>query len=74
MKKINSSFRLQIIKEAALRQRIHSSGDPMTRHISDLLDCNQDMSVKSTPTFSDNHYDEHAGGWVSDLWHHNNNK
>ncbi|WP_308810709.1 hypothetical protein [Photobacterium iliopiscarium] len=45
-----------------------STDDPMARHISELLECHHGSPIKTSPTFSDNHYDDHIGGWVSDLW------
>ncbi|WP_434137883.1 hypothetical protein [Photobacterium leiognathi] len=69
MKKMNSSYRLQIIKEVATRQRMKSTDDPMAMHISQLLENHKkDTPVKPKTTFDNSHYDNHAGGWVSNLW------
>ncbi|HIF9160511.1 TPA: hypothetical protein ACX6PK_001319 [Photobacterium damselae] len=66
MKKMKSSYRLQIIKEVAQRHQLLESGDPMATHISHLL--NQAKPEKAPPMFNGNHYDKHAGGWVSNMW------
>ncbi|HGO5292068.1 TPA: hypothetical protein ACK210_001735 [Photobacterium damselae subsp. damselae] len=66
MKKMKLSYRLQIIKEVAQRHQLLESGDPMATHISHLL--NQSKPEKAPPMFNGNHYDEHAGGWVSNMW------
>ncbi len=71
MKKMNSSYRLQIIKEIVQKRQTQSTDDPMARHISELLDCHHDAPIRTTPTFLDNHYDDNIGGWVSDLWESN---
>ncbi|KAE8178176.1 hypothetical protein [Photobacterium carnosum] len=71
MKKMSSSYRLQIIKEVAQKRQMQSTDDPMVRHISELLEYHHDRPIKTSPTFSDNHYDDHIGGWVSNLWDQN---
>ena len=68
MKKMNAAYRLQIIKEVATRRRLVEQGDPMACHISQLLDeRSQDLPVVEKQ-FSGCHYDEQAGGWVSNYW------
>ena len=69
MKKMNSSYRLQIIKEVATRHQMKSTGDPMAMHISQLLEShNNENLIKPITTFNDSHYDDNVGGWVSNLW------
>ena len=70
MKKMNSAYRLQLIKEVAMKKRMMASGDPMAHHISQLLDSNESpLNLRSHDThYNGTHYDERIGGWVSDLW------
>lgn len=68
MKKMNSTYRLQIIKEIATRRRLTSHGDPMACHISQLLDTNHEKNPVVDKHFTGCHYDDNVGGWVSNLW------
>ena len=71
MKKMNSAYRLQLIKEVAMKKRMADSGDPMAHHISQLLDSNTSSSLTAhhrDSHYNGVHYDEQVGGWVSDLW------
>nr|WP_086938958.1 hypothetical protein [Thaumasiovibrio occultus] len=68
MKKMSSSYRLQIIREVAQRRKTVQSVDEMTIHIQQLLDSQRNSSLPQSTVFEDAHYDQNAGGWVSDLW------
>lgn len=70
MKRASNSYRLQIIKEVATRQERLKSGDPMASFIQHLIDDQPDLETKNevNQRFSGCHFDEHAGGWVSDRW------
>ncbi|MGF1685490.1 hypothetical protein L4C36_02190 [Photobacterium japonica] len=68
MKKMNSAYRLQIIKEVATRRRLTSRGDPMACHISELLDGHHEKSPIADKQFTGCHYDDSVGGWVSNVW------
>lgn len=68
MKKMNAAYRLQIIKEVATRRRLMEQGDPMACHISQLLDERNQSAPIVEKKFNGCHYDEHAGGWVSNFW------
>ncbi|NVJ55372.1 MAG: hypothetical protein HWE19_03335 [Vibrionaceae bacterium] len=70
MKRASNSYRLQLIKEVATRHERLQSGDPMANYIQRLIDTKptNDQKVEQNHRFSGSHYDEHAGGWVSDHW------
>ncbi|MGF1680057.1 hypothetical protein L4D09_08650 [Photobacterium makurazakiensis] len=68
MKKMNSTYRLQVIKEVAVRKQLQSQGDPMACHISDLLNSSQQNTEVVEKHYSGCHYDDSVGGWVSNLW------
>lgn len=68
MKRMNSTYRLQIIKEVATRQRLVDQGDPMACHISQLLDRRSQKLPVVEKQFSGCHYDAQVGGWVSNYW------
>ncbi|MDA0147818.1 hypothetical protein [Vibrio sp. LaRot3] len=70
MKRASNSYRLQIIKEVATRQQRLQSGDPMANHIQKLIDSEPECekSIERNHRFSGCHFDENAGGWVSDQW------
>ncbi|KOO05440.1 hypothetical protein [Vibrio nereis] len=70
MKRARNSYRLQLIKEVATRRERLNSGDPMASYIQQLIDGKPecDQNVERNHRFSGSHYDEHAGGWVSDRW------
>ncbi|WP_070963078.1 hypothetical protein [Vibrio sonorensis] len=70
MKRASNSYRLQLIKEVATRHERVSSGDPMASYIQRLLDSQteDDNHVENNHRFSGSHFDDHAGGWVSDKW------
>jgi len=70
MKRASNSYRLQLIKEVATRQQRLKGGDPMASHIQHLLDDkgHDDSKNELNHRFSGSHFDEHAGGWVSDHW------
>ena len=68
MKKMNSAYRLQIIKEVATRRRLTERGDPMACHISQLLNERNERLDVVDQHFSGCHYDERVGGWVSNYW------
>ncbi|OLQ77637.1 hypothetical protein BIT28_04615 [Photobacterium proteolyticum] len=68
MKKMNSAYRLQIIKEVATRKRLVERGDPMACHISQLLEQRSQESPIVEKNFNGCHYDAQIGGWVSNLW------
>ncbi len=68
MKKMNSAYRLQVIKEVATRRRLVEQGDPMACHISQLLDERSQASPLVEKHFNGCHYDAQVGGWVSNFW------
>lgn len=69
MKKMNSAYRLKIIKEVATRRRLTAQDDPMANHISQLLDLYSAEGAHAEPLhFNGSHYDERIGGWVSNFW------
>ena len=66
---MDSLYRLRVIREAAIKQKLKNTDDPMATYISQLLDHHQhETMTKPSVTFSGSHYDEHVGGWVSNLW------
>lgn len=70
MKRASNSYRLQMIKEVATRQQRLKGRDQMASYIQHLLD-DERHDVKTSELnhrFSGCHFDEHAGGWVSDHW------
>lgn len=70
MKRASNSYRLQMIKEVATRQQRLKGTDQMASYIQHLLD-DQRHDAKTNEfnhRFSGCHFDEHAGGWVSDHW------
>ncbi|MFB9134363.1 hypothetical protein M1D72_13555 [Vibrio sp. AK197] len=71
MKRATNSYRLQLIKEVAVKQQRLHSGDPMAAYIQDLLDHKPQgvsQEVELNRRFAGCHFDEHIGGWVSDRW------
>ncbi|WP_194435277.1 hypothetical protein [Vibrio fluminensis] len=70
MKRASNSYRLQIIKEVATRQERLHCGDPLATYIQQLIDEQPDVdkSNEKNQHFSGCHFDDHAGGWVSDKW------
>ncbi|OAN13737.1 hypothetical protein A3K86_14340 [Photobacterium jeanii] len=70
MKKMNSAYRLQVIKEVAIRKQLAEKNDPMANHISHILEAraHRPHIVEQHQTYNGNHFDESVGGWVSNLW------
>ncbi len=71
MKRATNSYRLQIIKEVAVKQERLKGGDPMANYIQDLLDHHPEgmkKDVEYNQHFAGSHFDEHVGGWISDRW------
>lgn len=71
MKRASNSYRLQLIKEVATRQQRLHSGDPMANYIQHLLDDkpkNERTNNEVNHRFAGTHFDESAGGWISDRW------
>ncbi|MBC7006010.1 hypothetical protein BIZ37_25970 [Photobacterium sp. BZF1] len=68
MKKMNSAYRLQIIKEVATRRRLTTGGDPMACHISKMIESNKQEANVVEKHYTGCHYDDAVGGWVSNLW------
>ncbi len=71
MKRATNSYRLQIIKEVAIKQERLNGGDPMAAYIQDLLDHRPPgikKEVEFNQHFSGCHFDEQVGGWISDRW------
>ncbi|QUJ68468.1 hypothetical protein KDD30_04940 [Photobacterium sp. GJ3] len=68
MKKANGAYRLQIIKEVATKKRLESSDDPMANHIYHLLETRTHPDNPEQQLFNGNHFDDHAGGWISNYW------
>ncbi|QMV14306.1 hypothetical protein [Vibrio spartinae] len=72
MKHSSSTYRLNMIKEVALKQH-GQSNDPMANYIHHLLheQPRHERKADSNRQFTGNHFDEQAGGWVNDRWHTN---
>jgi len=73
MKHSSATYRLNMIKQAATRKQHEnemSETNPMADYINHLLIEKPQSSQKSElkHNFSGSHFDENAGGWVSDLW------
>ncbi|EGU37845.1 hypothetical protein VII00023_12952 [Vibrio ichthyoenteri ATCC 700023] len=70
MKRASNCYRLQLIKEVATRQHRLKSGDPMVAHVQHLIDDQPEgeTNFEANHRFSGCHFDDHAGGWVSDKW------
>ncbi len=68
MKKMNSSYRLQIIKEVAQRRQHLKAPDEMSLHITHVLEHKDEQPKLSNTPFPDAHFDDNAGGWVNDRW------
>ncbi|WED23581.1 hypothetical protein L3Q72_20300 [Vibrio sp. JC009] len=70
MKRNSKSYRLQLIKESALRHERRCSSDPMVRHIETLIEEHSSSDTETNPQnrFAGHHYDERIDGWVSDKW------
>ncbi|AUI85833.1 hypothetical protein BS333_05270 [Vibrio azureus] len=70
MKRASNSYRLQLIKEIVTRKDQESCTDPMANYIHQLLDERPSSlaEVEKNQRFAGNHFDENAGGWVSDEW------
>lgn len=67
MPRNSQSYRLQLIKEVANRKQPINS-DPMANYIQTLLNNHSTPKQEKKRNFSGLHFDEHAGGWVSDRW------
>ncbi|WP_347230765.1 hypothetical protein [Vibrio sp. 10N.286.49.B3] len=68
---MNPSYRLQIIKEVALKnQKTATEQDPMADYISRLLEAreNGEQVVEQKQHFGGCHFNEDIGGWVSNFW------
>ncbi|MBF4278645.1 hypothetical protein EAY27_15905 [Vibrio anguillarum] len=66
MKRASSTYRLQLIKDVVTR---HQRTDPMASYIQQLLTEKPNMEQPDVnKRFHGNHFDGHAGGWVSDFW------
>ncbi|TOH42124.1 hypothetical protein CGI16_08915 [Vibrio parahaemolyticus] len=70
MKRASNSYRLQMIKEVVIRREREACTDPMARYIHQLMDelPTSKLEVELNHRFAGNHFDEQAGGWVSDRW------
>lgn len=72
MKHSSTSYRLQLIKDIATRKQTkHKGADPMAHYIEQILADPQNSSDKTKEAkrnFNGTHFDEQAGGWVSDRW------
>lgn len=73
MKRSSSTYRLNMIKEVAMRKQHESQAsepDPMADYIHHLLVDNplSDKKPEAKRNFSGTHFDEKVGGWVSDRW------
>ncbi|PNH87798.1 hypothetical protein C1M56_12600 [Vibrio diazotrophicus] len=72
MKRASNSYRLQLIKEVAIRTQASNADptDPMACHIRAIMSeqRNSEPFKDVNSKFSGVHFDAHAGGWVSDLW------
>ncbi|BDU40319.1 hypothetical protein [Vibrio nigripulchritudo] len=70
MKRASSTYRLQMIKEVAIRNQQQPVDDPMASHIRQMLaeDPSKDQKMEDQNRFIGVHFDENAGGWVDDRW------
>ncbi|MCK6262910.1 hypothetical protein KP803_06415 [Vibrio sp. ZSDE26] len=70
MKRASTAYRLQLIKEVATKRQRELSNDAMANYIHDLLNDQpqREENVERNHRFSGSHFDEGAGGWVSDTW------
>ncbi len=72
MKRASNSYRLQLIKEVAIRTQASNADptDPMANHIRAMISeqKNSEPLQELNGKFSGAHFDAHAGGWVSDRW------
>ncbi|WGV99267.1 hypothetical protein QF117_15095 [Vibrio sp. YMD68] len=70
MKRASTAYRLQLIKEVATRKQRELSNDVMANYIQHLLNdsSHKEECVERNHRFSGSHFDESAGGWVSDTW------
>lgn len=73
MKRSSSTYRLNMIKEVAMRKQHESQAsepDPMADYIHHLLVDKplSDKKPEAKRNFSGTHFDEKVGGWVSDRW------
>lgn len=70
MKKMNPSYRLQMIREIAIKKQAEQDYDPMADYITNLLHDKPSMSNQSEfrQEFSGSFFDESVGGWVSNAW------
>ncbi|QIL86395.1 hypothetical protein G7083_11365 [Vibrio sp. HDW18] len=69
MKRSSKNYRLNMIKQVALRkQQVDNCSDPMARYIYEVMHQVKKPSAKQAHKFAGNHYDDHVGGWVSDSW------
>ncbi|MDR9830413.1 hypothetical protein RCJ22_33045 [Vibrio sp. FNV 38] len=70
MRRASTSFRLQLIKEAAIKAQGSGNYDPMSDYIHQLMDESPETEklYEANSRFSGTHFDEQAGGWVNDMW------
>jgi hypothetical protein len=70
MKRASNEYRLNLIREVALRKQSQHADDSMAKHIRDLLSHqpNTENHVEHNKHFAGCHYDEGIGGWISDKW------
>ncbi|MGL6257733.1 hypothetical protein [Vibrio sp. WXL103] len=70
MRRASSAYRLQLIKEAALKTQGVRPNDPMANYIHHLMEERPDVdkAAENTSRYNGLHFDEQAGGWVSDMW------
>ncbi len=71
MKRANSSYRLQLIKEVALRHSQVKYTDPMAMRIERMINEQPELNTmdETKRDFNGCYYDEHAGGWLNKTWH-----
>ncbi|WP_165311601.1 hypothetical protein [Vibrio ziniensis] len=72
MKRASNGYRLQLIKEVAIRTQASNADptDPMACHIRAIMSeqHNSEPFREINSKFNGLHFDAHAGGWVSDRW------
>ncbi len=70
MKRVSKNYRLEMIKQAVVRREREACTDPMAKYIHQLMDeCpTSKLEVELNHRFAGNHFDEQAGGWISDTW------
>ncbi len=70
MKRASNSYRLAMIKEVVVRREREACTDPMAKYIHQLMDerPTSNLEAELNHRFAGSHFDEQAGGWISNTW------